>query len=464
MENLISRLEAVTTRLENIASRKEAQQVNNSQASSADTIDEAMSSPSVAAFDGIAQGTFAKFVSLSQKIGGDVDGQVNLLKGAFAAERDFLVKASKCKEPSAGELQSLLKPIGDKIAEIQKYREDRRRSALFNHLSAISESAPALGWVAVSPAPSPYVKEMSDAGQFYTNRVLKDFKDKEPVHAEWVKAWLGTLTELQQFVKSHHTTGVSWNKQGVASGGAPPPPGPPPPPAPLVLDSSASGGGSDSSRAALFSELTRGEDVTKGLKKVTADMQTHKNPNLRASDVVPAAGAKHAGGPAPGAKPVAAKPPRLALDGKKWCVEYHTGQKNLVIQDTEMKQTIYVYKCVDCVLTVKGKVNAITLDGCKKVALVFDEAISSVEFVNCQSVQAQILVKVPTISIDKTDGCMVYLSKDSLKSQIVTAKSSEMNILVPDSSGDFKEFAIPEQFRTYWNGKKLVTECSDSIG
>ena len=29
------------------------------------------------------------------------------------------------------------------------------------------------GWVAVAPAPSPYVKEMNDAGQFYTNRVLK---------------------------------------------------------------------------------------------------------------------------------------------------------------------------------------------------------------------------------------------------------------------------------------------------
>jgi hypothetical protein len=26
--------------------------------------------------------------------------------------------------------------------------------------------------------PAPYVKEMNDAGQFYTNRVLKDWKEK----------------------------------------------------------------------------------------------------------------------------------------------------------------------------------------------------------------------------------------------------------------------------------------------
>jgi adenylyl cyclase-associated protein len=34
-------------------------------------------------------------------------------------------------------------------------------------------------------------------------------------------------------------------------------------------------------RQALFAALNKGEGITSGLKKVTADMQTHKNPNLR---------------------------------------------------------------------------------------------------------------------------------------------------------------------------------------
>ena len=29
-----------------------------------------------------------------------------------------------------------------------------------------------------SPTPAPFVKEMKDAGMFYGNRVLKDFKDR----------------------------------------------------------------------------------------------------------------------------------------------------------------------------------------------------------------------------------------------------------------------------------------------
>lgn len=35
-------------------------------------------------------------------------------------------------------------------------------------------------------------------------------------------------------------------------------------------------------RAALFAEINAGEEITRRLKKVTPDMQTHKNPALRA--------------------------------------------------------------------------------------------------------------------------------------------------------------------------------------
>ena len=56
---------------------------------------------------------------------------------------------------------------------------------------------------------------MNHAGQFYTNRVLKDWKEKNHVHVEWVKSWLQTLTELQAYVKQFHTTGLVWNKSGT---------------------------------------------------------------------------------------------------------------------------------------------------------------------------------------------------------------------------------------------------------
>lgn len=86
--------------------------------------------------------------------------------------------SSSRAQPNQSEQMSLLAPTSQQIQLIQEFREKHRGSPLFNHLSAISESIPALGWVAISPTPGPYVKEMNDAGQFYTNRVLKEWKEK----------------------------------------------------------------------------------------------------------------------------------------------------------------------------------------------------------------------------------------------------------------------------------------------
>lgn len=86
--------------------------------------------------------------------------------------------ASRAAPANQSEHVALLEPMSAQIQQIQEFREKNRGSSFFNHLSAISESIPALGWVAVSPTPAPYVKEMNDAGQFYTNRVLKDWKEK----------------------------------------------------------------------------------------------------------------------------------------------------------------------------------------------------------------------------------------------------------------------------------------------
>lgn len=106
---------------------------------------------------------------------------------------------------------------------------------------------------------------MNDAGQFYTNRVLKDWKDKDATHVEWARSWIQTLTELQKYIKQYHTTGLVWSgKTVVSAGGAPPPPPPglppPPPVLPPMSDLSLNAG---DDRSALFAEINRGEDVTK---------------------------------------------------------------------------------------------------------------------------------------------------------------------------------------------------------
>lgn len=158
-------------------------------------------------------------------------------------------------------------------------------------------------------------------------------------------------------------------------------------------------------------------------------------------------------------------PPKVALEGNKWTVEYQNGQPNVRITGTEMKHTIYVYKCTNSTIIVEGKVNSIVLDQCNKVGLQFTSVVSLVEFINCKSMKAQVIDRVPTVQIEKTDGCHIYLSSNSLDTEFITSKSSEMSVNLPIEDGEYKEYPIPEQFKTHIkNGKQLVTVANESAG
>uniref|UniRef100_A0AAX7U1I2 Adenylyl cyclase-associated protein n=1 Tax=Astatotilapia calliptera TaxID=8154 RepID=A0AAX7U1I2_ASTCA len=437
MEGLMQRLERAVTRLEQMSAQASSGMANGD---CVNGIDGGLSQ-CVEAFDVLMSGPVSDYLNNSRAIGSEV------------------------------EKHDLLKPISDHIQEIQSFRERNRGSSLFNHLSAVSESIPALGWVAVSQKPGPYVKEMNDAATFYTNRVLKDYKETDRRHVDWVRSYLLIWTEMQAFIKQHHTTGLVWSKSVSTQARSPsapcPPPPPPPPPGPPPVftddDAKPQADAAVAQHSALFAQLNQGMDITKGLKHVSDDQKTHKNPNLRSQQPTTAKG-KNAGPVASPTTPAQKRPPLLELEGKKWRVENFEQKHDLVIEETELKQVAYVFSCNNSTLQIKGKINSIIIDNCKKLGVVFENVVGIVEIINCKSIQLQVLGTVPTISINKTEGCQVYLSKDSVSCDIVSAKSSEMNIMIPEGEGDYREFPVPEQFKTVWNGAKLVTEPTEIAG
>ncbi|KFR03498.1 Adenylyl cyclase-associated protein 1, partial [Nipponia nippon] len=408
----------------------------------------------VQAFDALLAGPVAEYIKISKEVGGDVQKHAEMVHAGLMSERVLLVMASQHQQPTEVKLQTWHFPV------------IRATSVLL-----LSER--------LAPKPGPYVKEMTDAAMFYTNRILKEYKDVDKKQVDWVKAYLSIWTELQAYIKEYHTTGLTWSKTGpvategaklpsaAPAGAAPPPPGPPPPPAPAPTSSSTD---DSASRSALFAQINRGEGITSGLRHVSDDMKTHKNPALKnqggpvRSGPKPFTAPKPACNANPSQKTSPKAPALLELEGKKWRVENQENATNLVISDTELKQVAYVFKCTNSTLQIKGKINSITLDNCKKLGLVFDDVVGIVEIINSRDIKVQVMGKVPTISINKTDGCHVYLSKNSLDCEIVSAKSSEMNVLIPTEGGDFTECPVPEQFKTVWNGQKLVTTVTEIAG
>uniref|UniRef100_A0A7N4PNB2 Adenylyl cyclase-associated protein n=1 Tax=Sarcophilus harrisii TaxID=9305 RepID=A0A7N4PNB2_SARHA len=368
--------------------------------------------PSVEAFDKLMNGMVAEFLRNSKILAGDVEAHAEMVHSAFQAQRAFLLLASQYQQPQENDVAALLKPISEKIQEIQTFRERNRGSQMFNHLSAVSESIPALGWIAVGPVASP-------------SSVL-------PV---------------------------------LSSGQGVPPPPPPPPGPPPIFDNEDRREESSPSRSALFAQLNQGEAITKGLRHVSDDQKTHKNPKLRAQGgQIHSPTKNHTPSSISPQSPLQQNhPPVLELEGKKWRVEYQENSNDLVISDTELKQVAYIFKCNKSTLQIKGKINSITIDNCKKFGLVFDNVVGIVEVINSKDIQIQVMGRVPTISINKTEGCHIYLSEEALDCEIVSAKSSEMNILIPQD-GDYKEFPVPEQFKTAWDGSKLVTEPAEIVG
>lgn len=469
--NLLQRLETITTRLEKVEKIISSGESGSSAPASSGS-EGGADSPAVLDYQDLINQFIVPFVAAANAIGAkEVIEQSQLVLEAVNKQVEFIRVAANSKKPADAVLQNLIKPTSDLIAKIGGLKDSNRASKFANNLATVSEGISALGWVVVSPTPGPFVADMRGGSEFYSNRLLKEFKGKDQNQVDFVTHYNNFLKELQAYIKKYHTTGLAWNPRGgdaasfqssapaasaAPSGPGAPPPGPPPPPANLHDTSSSNSNDAPPDMTRVFGELSKGEDVTKGLKKVTADMKSKNRTDK--SSVVPASAAKPTSSSSVAKKDEPTKPPVFTLDGVKWRVEYQNGNRGLVIENPEPKQTVYIFKCKETTIQIKGKVNSICLDNCVKTAVVFENAIATLETVNCTSVEIQILGRVPSVSIDKTSGVQLYLSKSSLDTEIVSSKSSEMNVLIPTDDQDFEEKAVPEQYKTFVKNGALVTE------
>jgi len=102
-----------------------------------------------------------------------------------------------------------------------------------------------------------------------------------------------------------------------------------------------------------------------------------------------------------------------------------TGVANEVIDCDKFNKSISIYKCKGekgkaGKIEVNGKCNSLMLDNCERIDLHVDSVMSTVEISNCQRVKLFMKpgANVLSVVIDKTDGCLITLSKESQVSRI----------------------------------------------
>ena len=119
--------------------------------------------------------------------------------------------------------------------------------------------------------------------------------------------------------------------------------------------------------------------------------------------------------------------------GHKWIVEHQTkettGGKVLTVEISDVKQQVYMFNCSNVTVQVTGgKLKSVILDKCEYCSVVFETVISACEIVHCKKIEIQTTGVCPSFSIDQTEGCVVYLSKESVPiTNFVTSQSTEMN-------------------------------------
>jgi len=225
----------------------------------------------------------------------------------------------------------------------------------------------------------------------------------------------------------------------------------------------------------VFSSINQGSSVTSGLRKVDKSEMTHKNPSLRAGNTVPQRSESQTSVSGRGKSPIpkkpeslrSKKPGRKELDGNKWIVENFENTPNEVIEiSAELSQSILISKCSKCVLKVNGKANAISIDNCSSFSILVDSLVSSLDVIKAPMTQIQVDGVVPTILLDQVDGAQIYLSANSLATEIFTSKCSAINVVIPPKteSEDDKEIAFPEQIRSVIKNGSLVSEIVEHAG
>jgi len=398
--------------------------------------------------------------------------------------RQIMVGSGHCKKPKDTDWQAILGPVLELGGKAQKACDNR--SDYFQNQKAMAEAMNIVTFMTVASPPM-HVQNVLETMDFHAIKVMQKKNEKETI---WIKAVKALVKDFKDWCAENCKLGLDWNFQGqeaaayfaanplgvsaaAPAAGAPKGKGKGAPPIPkggfaakpkdpegATTTSVNTGAG----MADIFAAINTYS--TSGLKKVTDDMKTKNRPK---DDVPPPSAPKAT--PQQNSQPSVRKgkgprgPPSMRLENElKWVIENYDGDSTIVLEQAEKHHLVNVINCNKSTLQIKCKVKSIAIDGCERTNVICQDVISTVELVNCERSQVQTTGVVRSFAIDKCNGVNIYLPKESLDADIVTSKSSEMNVTIPEEGGeegDTVEIPIPEQFVTKIVGKKLSTEVSD---
>jgi len=141
--------------------------------------------------------------------------QADYVQKALKAQYDFMRIVAACKRPTDHVLALLLQETSEALIEIEE--RSNKDSLHRHHLTLVASGMPCLAWVSVPMNPSSYISDMINSIPVFGDKILREFGKAEDgaLHASFVLLFRNMLRGLNEYVRTFHAKGVSWNMDGM---------------------------------------------------------------------------------------------------------------------------------------------------------------------------------------------------------------------------------------------------------
>lgn len=454
MEEQIKRLEAVCSRLERVAMKAGG-------AAEADpeelpegmvelqTIFNTEGKAFIELWDGIDGGAYKEAEVPVAKV----------MQACMDTVISVLATTNKCKKPTDDQLMAAFKPMNDAIQEADSISMTRKKKwrAYDDYHVVLKEFCAGFRWVFYKPPnlPKPFWEAQVDA--MVTAMQMKCWKRKKDEHKDHLRAWMNAgkalCAKVTEVIKTYYKVGIEWcGTEDFAVGDvkAAPAPAKAAEPAKEEEVAAAPAKKEEAAKKDFAAELTKGLDVTSGLKKVKKE-QKNKYKKEKVSGKVSGGASK--------AKIKKKKEAKRSKRGHTWFFndyQNHQGDTMVKIDNAEeydMKKSVYICAAINSDFQVDVKIKTITLDSCKRTRIQVDkDVISSIEMINCSNCTVYVNGVSPSITLDKCDSPQIIISKAawpddaSARPNILYSSCSAANVTIPVGD-EMPTFALPEQFK-----------------
>jgi len=459
MQDVVGRLESVCARLESAVAKMGGADV-----------DEDGVPAYVSDYDAIISKEVADLVASCGKL--KIKACGTTIRKSFENIGAIVAVVHKTAKPANEDLMTFLKEAVaaiERAQELKKKRDKRNKPDMGSYRAAMAEVCMMTSWVLMSPPnlPVTYIKSQVDASQFHLNKVLKNAKGKEneALSKDFVKASNALGNTLVNFVKANFKTGLEWKAGGddLLS-------------APTSVKKKATEQKPVETKedvkeekkeeakekpsgnmGNVFGELSKGLNITKGLKTVKKSQKTKYRKKEAGRGVVKMKQKKKI------AKPK--KIPTTKKMGFRWMFENYYEGVIEVPDKIDMKANVFLSGCSGCQIEIKQKIKAITIESCKKMYVFINDVVSSVEMVRCDTVTIYCRGVAPNIQIDKCDSPRVVVLKGAKNPDLivscVTAGNVEVYSPTEEEPDRLVAFPMPEQFKLQISGDNNGLKCQE---